>query len=322
MQRPDKNEYDPYYERYIQLVESEDVIDVLERQKTEVSDAFGGLGEDKGTFRYADGKWSIKEMLSHIIDGERMFAYRVFRISRGDKTPIEGFEQDGYIENSHANDRSFSDMLGEFDSLRNANMLFFRNLRDADWMRTGTANEREISVRALGFIMAGHIRHHLNILNERYSSNAFRRPDRRRWSGRALLLIEAGKRGRKVAVLEHNAEVGRKILISGGGRCNFTNVNTSPENFVSQNPHFPKSALARYTPKDFISLVREHKIDFYEKTLGQMFCRESSRQIVDMLLKECRQSRVVIKPNCRVESVERNRDFVLQTSHGRIAVKS
>src|SRR6188768_1600275 len=84
--------------------------------------------------------------------------------------------------------------------------------------------------------------------------------------------IEAGKRGRRVLVIEHNGEIGRKILISGGGRCNFTNVGTSPENFISQNPHFCKSALSRYTPEDFVSLVRKHRIPFYEKTLGQLFC--------------------------------------------------
>ena len=130
--------------------------------------------------------------------------------------------------------------------------------------------------------------------------------------------IEAGKRGKKTLVIEHNAEVGRKILISGGGRCNFTNINTGPENFVSQNPHFAKSALARYTPQDFISLIKRHDIKFYEKTLGQMFCRESSRQIVSMLLEECRRARVAIKTNCQVDSVDVGPGFVLETSHGRI----
>src|SRR5437879_2918639 len=112
--------------------------------------------------------------------------------------------------------------------------------------------------------------------------------------------IEAGKRGRKVLVLEHNSQVGRKILISGGGRCNFTNQNVKPENFVSRNPHFCKSALARYTPQDFIELVKKHNIQFYEKTLGQLFCRESSRQIVEMLLLECEQNKVKIRTNCTV----------------------
>ena len=99
------------------------------------------------------------------------------------------------------------------------------------------------------------------------------------------------KRGRRVLVLEHNAEVGRKIIISGGGRCNFTNIDTQAENFISSNPHFAKSALARYTPQHFIELVKKHKIQFYEKKLGQLFCRESSRQMVEMLLLECRQAK-------------------------------
>jgi predicted Rossmann fold flavoprotein len=115
--------------------------------------------------------------------------------------------------------------------------------------------------------------------------------------------IEAGKRGRRVLVIEHNAEVGRKIVISGGGRCNFTNINTRHENFISRNPHFMKSALARYTPQDFIELVRKHKIAYYEKKLGQLFCRERSHQIVDMLLAECKAAKVRIHTDCSVSSV-------------------
>ncbi len=115
--------------------------------------------------------------------------------------------------------------------------------------------------------------------------------------------IEAGKRGKRVLVIEHNAEVGRKILISGGGRCNFTNRHTRPENFISQNPHFCKSALSRYTPLDFVELVKKHKITHYEKKLGQLFCRESSRQIVDMLLAECRAVKAMIQTSCSVTSV-------------------
>lgn len=134
--------------------------------------------------------------------------------------------------------------------------------------------------------------------------------------------IEAGKRGRKVLVIEHNAEVGRKIIISGGGRCNFTNVNTSSENFISQNPHFCKSALSRYTPQDFVDLVRKHKIGYYEKKLGQLFCRESSRQIVEMLLKECRNAGVEIKTLCSIANVSKNEDFVLETSQGVFEAKN
>ena len=128
--------------------------------------------------------------------------------------------------------------------------------------------------------------------------------------------IEAGKRGRKVLVIEHNAEVGRKIVISGGGRCNFTNINTGSENFISQNPHFCKSALSRYTPLQFVDLVKNHKIAYYEKTLGQLFCRESSRQIVEMLLRECLDARVEIKMGCTITGVSKNENFKIETNHG------
>jgi hypothetical protein len=168
MNRPETSEYDPYYERYISLVADSDIIGVLGAQPTRLQDIFTAMPEEKGDFRYAEGKWSIKELLGHLIDGERMFAYRTFRISRGDETPIEGFEQDGYIENAHSNDRSFADLLEEFSLLRRANMIFFKNLTDDAWLRVGTANKVKISVRALIYIMAGHIEHHFEILRDRY----------------------------------------------------------------------------------------------------------------------------------------------------------
>ncbi len=128
--------------------------------------------------------------------------------------------------------------------------------------------------------------------------------------------FSAGRRGKKVLVLEHNAEVGRKILISGGGRCNFTNIHTKPENFISQNPHFCKSVLSRYSPQDFVNLVQKHKIAYYEKKLGQLFCRDSSRAIVEMLLAECRAARVEIKTGGSVTGVEKNNTFTVETSNG------
>ncbi len=134
--------------------------------------------------------------------------------------------------------------------------------------------------------------------------------------------FQAAKRRKSVLLLEHNAEVGRKILISGGGRCNFTNIHTGPENFISQNPHFCKSALSRYTPQDFVELVKKHKIAFYEKKLGQMFCRESSRQIVEMLLSECRAARVDIKTGCNVINVTQSDHFQVETSQGMFEAKS
>jgi len=171
MSRLQPAEYDPYYQKYVGLVPEDEIVPALDGQTDELDKLFDGVPEEKGTFAYADGKWTLKEVLSHIIDGERMFAYRVFRIARGDKTPIEGFEQDGYIENSHANRRTFSELLNEFRLLREANVLFFKNLETGDWVRTGTANNVEISVRSLAWIMVGHIRHHSAILRERYLTN-------------------------------------------------------------------------------------------------------------------------------------------------------
>ncbi len=134
--------------------------------------------------------------------------------------------------------------------------------------------------------------------------------------------MEAGRRGRKILVLEHNAQVGRKIIISGGGRCNFTNREVTAENFVSQNPHFCKSALAGYTPQDFIELVKRHQIEFYEKKLGQLFCRESSKQIVEMLLTECRKAKVEIRTGCAVRKVSKTDSFAVETNQGNFTCES
>src|SRR3954471_16483497 len=124
-----------------------------------------------------------------------------------------------------------------------------------------------------------------------------------------MCAIEAGKRGRRVAVLERTERIGKKILISGGGRCNFTNLYCQPENFISANPHFAKSALARYTPADFIALVEKHDIAYHEKTLGQLFCDGSAQQIVTMLENECRAVNVNIQTNVEIQSVTRKDHF-------------
>jgi predicted Rossmann fold flavoprotein len=129
-----------------------------------------------------------------------------------------------------------------------------------------------------------------------------------------MCAMEAGRRGRRVAVLERAERIGKKILISGGGRCNFTNIHCRPENFISANPHFVKSALARYTPEDFIELVRKHGIRYHEKTLGQLFCDESALQIVNMLEVECRAAGVAILSNVQVESVEHSGGFMVRSA--------
>jgi predicted Rossmann fold flavoprotein len=131
-----------------------------------------------------------------------------------------------------------------------------------------------------------------------------------------MCAIEAGKRGRKVALFDHCSKVGAKILISGGGRCNFTNAAVGPENYVSQNPHFCRSALTRYTPQDFIELVKAHKIPYHEKKLGQLFCDRTSRDIVGMLDEECRKAGVDLQLNQRVASIAKKDKFEVNTSYG------
>ena len=130
--------------------------------------------------------------------------------------------------------------------------------------------------------------------------------------------LTAGQRRRSVLVIEHAEKAGKKILISGGGRCNFTNLHTSPDNFISRNPNFHKSALARFTPQDFLELVRKHRIAYHEKKLGQLFCDESSQQILGMLLDECNRANVELRVNCRVQSIDKvGGNFVVETNQGK-----
>ncbi len=131
-----------------------------------------------------------------------------------------------------------------------------------------------------------------------------------------MCAIEAGKRGRRVVVLERSEHIGKKILISGGGRCNFTNTHCTPENFLSANPHFAKSAISRYMPADFIQLVEKHGIAYHEKTLGQLFCDGSARQIVAMLESECAGAGVEITVDCKIDGVERNADGFIVATEG------
>src|SRR4051812_33896815 len=129
-----------------------------------------------------------------------------------------------------------------------------------------------------------------------------------------MCAIEAGKRGRRVCVLEHAARPGKKILISGGGRCNFTNLHCSAENFICSNPHFARSALARYTPQDFIALVEKHQIPYHEKTLGQLFCDRSAQDILNMLEVECQESGVRLFTKANIQRVTRSDEFVVKAA--------
>jgi DinB superfamily len=168
MKRPEKTEYAAYYETYVSLVEESDITSALQNQADELREIFSQMSDEKGLYRYADGKWSIKELLGHLIDGERVFAYRALRFARADKTELAGFDQDPYIENANFDAVKLSDLLDEMLFLRKANTLFFNNLNEEAWNRTGVASENEISVRAIAYILVGHIRHHVKILKERY----------------------------------------------------------------------------------------------------------------------------------------------------------
>jgi predicted Rossmann fold flavoprotein len=131
-----------------------------------------------------------------------------------------------------------------------------------------------------------------------------------------MCAIEAGKRGRKTILLDHSTKIGRKILISGGGRCNFTNTGTSPDAFLSENKHFCRSALSRYTPENFIALVKKHQISYHHKKLGQLFCDGSAQNIVDLLLKECEEANVQINSACKINKINKDKHFYIETNQG------
>ena len=166
--RPEKNEYAEFYETYVSLVEETDIVSALENQPEDLREMLAEISAEKENFRYAEGKWSVKELLGHVIDTERVFSYRALRISRGDKTPLAGFEENFYVAGSNFSNTKFADLIEEFSLLRAANVLLFKNLSNEAWRRTATASDAEVSVRALAFIMVGHVRHHANILRTRY----------------------------------------------------------------------------------------------------------------------------------------------------------
>jgi hypothetical protein len=166
--RPQPGEYASYYERYICLVQGEDILDTLDQQRREMMLLLCARDDEEGDFRYAPGKWSAKEVLGHVCDTERIFAYRALRISRADAAPIEGFEQDDYVRNGPFARRPLADLVEDFIAVRRATLSLLRNLDEAAWSRRGIANKNEVSVRALAYIIAGHELHHRRILEEKY----------------------------------------------------------------------------------------------------------------------------------------------------------
>ena len=166
--RPEPNEYESYYGTYVNKVPEGDVLDILERQRREMRQLLGDLPADKANYCYAPGKWSIKEVIGHMADAERVFCYRALRFARGDRTPLSSFDENDFVLNANFAQRSLFDLADEYDAVREGTIQLFRNLNPDAFMRTGTAGEKEFTVRALVYIVAGHDRHHLGLLRERY----------------------------------------------------------------------------------------------------------------------------------------------------------
>lgn len=168
MKRPEATEYAEYYGNYISKVPGTDVLGILESQRLQMLQLFAGRTERDGNFRYVPGKWTVKEVLGHITDTERIFTYRALRIGRGDRTPLPGFEQDDFVRNGGFAARTLADLAEEFGAVRGASIALFRSFDEEAWSKRGTASQKEVTVRALGFITAGHQIHHRMILEERY----------------------------------------------------------------------------------------------------------------------------------------------------------
>ena len=166
--RPEPGEYAPYYDRYISLIAGTDILGTLDAQRRQMMLLLSGRDESDGDFRYAPDKWNAKEVLGHVCDTERIFAYRALRIARGDRTPIEGFEQDDYVKNGPFVNAPIAEIVEDYIAVRRATLTLLRNLDEAAWTRCGVANKNAVSVRALAYTIAGHEVHHRRILEGKY----------------------------------------------------------------------------------------------------------------------------------------------------------
>ena len=166
--RPDETEYAPHYAKYVARVPDGDIVATLDGQLGALLGLFGTLSEKQGGHAYAPGKWTIKELLGHVIDAERIFAYRAMRIGRNDSTPLPGFEQDEYVANANFNARTLSSLVEEFTAVRQASLQLFKHFSEEEWQRRGTASGKEVSARALAYVVAGHALYHAEILKSRY----------------------------------------------------------------------------------------------------------------------------------------------------------
>ena len=166
--RPESSEYAPYYGKYVALVPDGDIAVTLSRQIDATAAFLSPLSEQQAAYAYAPGKWSIKEVLGHLMDTERIFTYRALRIGRNDKTPLPGYEQDDYVASANFNGRSLSGLLEEFAAVRNSTVQLFKHFTDKEWERRGTANQVEMTALSLGYVVAGHELHHMDVVRKRY----------------------------------------------------------------------------------------------------------------------------------------------------------
>ena len=166
--RPEANEYAPYYEKYVSLVPEADLVETLERQGAETVALLRGLDEEKGAHRYEPGKWSVRQLVGHVIDGERLFSYRALAIARGDRAALPGMDQEEYMAGVDFDARTLGSLADEFEAVRAATLHLLRHLSPEAWARRGVASDNEVTVRALAYIIAGHEAHHVRILRERY----------------------------------------------------------------------------------------------------------------------------------------------------------
>lgn len=166
--RPAPDEYAQYYHRYVGLVPDGDIVETLASQVKETAAFLRALPEERGGHRYAEGKWSIREVIGHLADGERIFSYRAMRFARADATPLPGFDENAYVPESGADARTLDSLVAEYEAIRAATVSLFGGIPSEAWHRSGTANGVPMSVRALAWITAGHERHHREILRTRY----------------------------------------------------------------------------------------------------------------------------------------------------------
>jgi hypothetical protein len=172
MNRPPETEYAPYFQRYVAHVTEDEILPVLRSQIDALDLLFDRVTLERETFRYAEGKWSIREVVGHLIDAERMFGYRALCIARGEHQNLPGFDENEYMTTAPYDRVGLEDLLSEFRLVRLSNIAMLRHLDETAWTRMGTANDAAVSVRALAFIMAGHVRHHMGVLSERYQITA------------------------------------------------------------------------------------------------------------------------------------------------------